>query len=192
LLVAALSFLTLGLFALVWSFVQSRWVRRIEPKCKAQLWFAVAAVCWIIVCAARVLHWWAPGILDVAQSVPWLALGFGVCWLIGTFSMAFAMRRHFTDKAIYPHIDVVMLFIFTIYYLQAHLSRIARWQKSGQAPAPVARAPFWWLLIVVLLAAMAVAAAWTVYANYPSDHRAPLTGQVSQQVAAPMAHSHTG
>lgn len=161
-----LSIVTAGAFALLWSSDQARWVRRVDSRNKASAWMTLAAACWIVGIAALVIHrLWLP---DPRLLLAAAGLGglFELTWLAGCFAMASAIRQHVADKAITVVIDPVTLFVFNIFYLQGQFTRLARWQKTGQASRKAPRAVFWWLLFVVGLLGLAVLAAVTVAGSY--------------------------
>ena len=137
--VALLSVLTLGIFVLVWMFVQSTWVKKIDPRSSATTYFIIGIACGF-----------AAGLGN-----RYTALGYGlqlvdiVFIYAGYFSMSSSLKRFGIERGLPMDIGGVTLFFFTTWYLQGQLTRIANWQRTGvieDAPKGI-----FWVLYAVLL-----------------------------------------
>jgi hypothetical protein len=137
--VALLSVLTLGIFILVWMFVQSTWVKKIDPRSGATTYFIIALVCGI-----------AGGFFGATSP-----MNFGlqvvdiVLVYMGYFSMSSSLKRFGIERGLPMEIGGITLFFFTTWYLQGQLTRIANWQRTGvieEAPKGI-----FWVIYAVLM-----------------------------------------
>lgn len=159
-LVFLFSILTLGIFAIIWPFIQASWVRKIDSDSKATLMLAGGLVCLV---AGEIV---SPG---SRQSVlgGLLTLAYYVLWIVAYFSMADSIKRKLAEYSLPVEIGGVTLFFFNTFYLQAQLSWIARWQNTGSSNPKPPKAAFYFLLLVpVFLIAMLAAIAIPQYQNY--------------------------
>ena len=112
--------LTFGIFGVIWTFRQAAWVRRLEPTCNAIF------------------------ILVVAFALP-LLLMFGgdepsmrVLRLLGNlgsfmaFVWAYLLMRRAIEDRFELNISLIMTVFFPLFYLQYHLTRIARGEYALQ------------------------------------------------------------
>lgn len=138
--VALLSVLTVGIFVLVWMFVQSVWVKKVDARSGATTYFIVALACGIV------------GSFFSAGSV--MSYGLQVVDIVlvymGYFSMSSSLKRFGIERGLPMNIGGVTLFFFTTWYLQGQLTRIANWQRTGlieDAPKGI----FWALYAVLIV-----------------------------------------
>lgn len=147
--VALLSVLTLGIFVLIWMFVQSVWVKKIDPRSGATTYFIIAVFCGVI-----------GGFFGSASVANYgLQLVDIVFVYMGYFSMSSSLKRFGIERGLPMEIGGVTLFFFTTWYLQGQLTRIANWQRTGvieDAPKGI----FWviYAVLMVLLLLLVVAA----------------------------------
>jgi len=126
------------IFPIVWAFVQSTWARKIDPNSKATILYAFWAVGNFIV-----IIFYVAAIIGIAnndqqffQSMMGaemlVALPTWVLFLIGTFGIRKSMLNYYnTTEPIQLRLSGVMTFFFNILYLQYHMSRIAKWKRTG-------------------------------------------------------------
>lgn len=164
-LVWLFSVLTLGIFAIIWPFIQAGWVRKIDRASNATLLMGLAMACLVI---GYVLYF--AGIAALAHGGGGIA-GFGalallagwVLYLVAYFSMAGSMRDKLASRELPLDIGGVTLFFFTMYYLQAQLSWLARWKRTGQTLPRASKGVFWGIFCIVpfviaILAAISIPA----------------------------------
>lgn len=156
-----LSILTLGIFAIVWPFIQAGWVRRIDPRSSASLmlWLSLGG---IIVSFFLMPPWTPAGDASpatAAERLGWL-LQLASCVLFygAYFAMSASIRRHMAFYRLPVRIGGITLFFFNTLYLQGQLTWLARWQQTGRAQPGPAKAMFWVLLGIPFAIAVAAVA----------------------------------
>lgn len=127
-LVLLFTVLTFGIFAIVWPFFHSTWVRRnIDPRSNATLYLAgnvALAVIGNVMDASG-----SEGIQGVGGLLQILAC---VLFYCGYYSMRRSMLDHYNSiEPIGLRLSGAMTFFFSILYLQHHMTRIARWKQTG-------------------------------------------------------------
>jgi hypothetical protein len=147
--VAVLSVLTLGIFAIVWMFVQSVWVKKIDPRSGATTYFIIGLACGIVGG-----FFGATSVMNYGLQVVDIVLVY-----MGYFSMSSSLKRFGIERGLPMEIGGVTLFFFTTWYLQGQLTRIATWQRTGvieDAPKGI----FWviYAVLMVLLLLLVVVA----------------------------------
>jgi hypothetical protein len=140
LLVWLLGGITGGLFTLFWCFKQAGFVKKIDPASKATLFMTLALVgqlalilvaVGIIVVSASSGNF-PVGISAVVGIVGLVGLLIGIFWLVAIFGMRGSLVRYY--NAVEPmglRLSGVMTFFFNILYFQYHMTRIAKWKKTG-------------------------------------------------------------
>lgn len=163
-----LSVLTLGIFAIVWPFIQAGWVRRIDPRSSASLllWLSLGG----LLASFFLIPMWSPvndaaSLTSVARVAKLLQLASAVFFYSAYFAMAASIRRHMTIYRLPVRIGAITLFFFNTLYLQAQLTWLARWQQTGRDRPTAARAAFW-VLLGIPSAAILAAAAIPLYQTY--------------------------
>jgi hypothetical protein len=127
-----LSVVTIGIFLIVWVFVQAVWIKRVDPKSPAVILLVVAVIC---------------GFLGGASGIDSPTYFGGqlvqvVLTYVAYYSMANSLRRFGSERGLPMPIGGVTLFFFTTFYLQAQLTRIAHWQRTG-IDEPADKRIFW-------------------------------------------------
>jgi hypothetical protein len=141
LLVALLTLVTFGLFAVVWIFVQGSFVKKIDPNSNARSFlvlYLVSYVCYMF-CYVVVIGMAAAGSSANSEIAALFGLGlslFGlllmVFFLIACFKMKSSLERHYTSvEPIALRLSGPMTFFFNILYFQYHFRRIAKWKETG-------------------------------------------------------------
>jgi Tfp pilus assembly major pilin PilA len=156
---------TLGIFAVIWPFIQANWVHKIDRRSNATLMVGVAAGCRLVGYGLYFagLASMARGGGSMVGLGALLLLAGWVLYLVAYFSMAGSMRDKLTTRELPLEIGGVTLFFFTMYYLQAQLSWIARWKRTGQTSPTASKGVFWAIFCIVpfviaILAAIAIPA----------------------------------
>src|SRR5262245_11162509 len=97
-----LSFVTCGIFSLVWIMVEAVWVKKIQPASKAVTYFGIVIGLWLLsfvlsisgaVSAARVGH--QDSSLQGIQGI--ISLGIIILWIVGAFNMRDSIEEHFNS-----------------------------------------------------------------------------------------------
>lgn len=156
--------LTLGIFALVWPFIQANWVRKIDDRSHATVLLGLAIGGFVIGYAL-----YFAGLASTPSSAGMISLGAllvlasWVLYLVAYFSMAGSMRDKLASRELPLEIGGVTLFFFTMYYLQAQLSWLARFKRTGQKSPGASKGVFWAIFLIVpfvlaILAAIAIPA----------------------------------
>jgi Tfp pilus assembly major pilin PilA len=141
-----------GIFALVWPFIQASWVRKIDARSNAMLMLGLAIGCVVIgyplyfAGLMELPHGGGSGMLGFGGL---LMFGYWVFFIVAYFSMAGSMRDKLASRALPLEIGGVTLFFFTMYYLQAQLSWIARWKRTGQTEPRASKGVFWAIFLLV-------------------------------------------
>lgn len=107
LLLVLLGWITLGLFTLIWEFVQARFLKKIKPDSNCFLYALLSLI---------------PG------------AGF-IFFLIGAFRMRAELEEYYnTVEPMGLHLSGAMTLFFNTIYFQYHFYRIAQWKKTGSLP----------------------------------------------------------
>lgn len=144
--VAVLTVVTLGIFALVWMFIQSTWVKKIDPRSGATTYLIVGLVC----------GFGGSFLGRDSQAYYILQLVDVVLVVVAYFSMSASIKRFGVERGLSVDVGGVTLFFFTLWYMQGQLTRIANWQRTGvveEAPKGV----FWAIYAVLVVLAMFLA-----------------------------------
>jgi hypothetical protein len=133
-IVLLLSSMTLGLFLAAWMFVQSAWVKKIDPRSKATRYYLISMILVALAAGATTL----PGGPPVwSPMIVLLSLGSGTFLLAGIFSIRKWLETHYAfNEPALVRLSRVMAFFFHVIYLQYHFTRIA---GSTEANRRVAR-----------------------------------------------------
>lgn len=131
-LVLLLTVVTMGIFFIVWMFIQSSWVRKIDPRSNATTLLAVYVI--LVLIGQIVIEASGEGSAGAGAGVL-LVLAGSVVSIFGFFSMRRSMLDYFnqTDPAGLK-LSGVLTFFFNVLYLQYHMTRIARWKQTGILP----------------------------------------------------------
>ncbi|AND69904.1 hypothetical protein ATSB10_24500 [Dyella thiooxydans] len=155
---------TFGIFGLIWPFIQSSWVRKVDPRSRATLMLGLAFGSFVLgygmVIAGAVPRGESAG--GAAMLGLLLMMAYIVLFVAAYFSMAGSLERHFNRGTPTVRIGGITLFFFNVYYLQGQLRWLARWKETGRTDPPPPKGVFYllWLFPFVLgiLAAIAIPA----------------------------------
>jgi uncharacterized membrane protein len=129
-LVLLFTLLTLGIFMIVWIFVQSTWVRKINPASNATTQFIVYIS--LAVFAQILLE--GSGNLKAVGLL--LTLVSYVVFYFGAYSIRRSMLNHYNSvEPMELKLSAAMTFLFSTFYFQYHMTRIARWKAAGKLAA---------------------------------------------------------
>lgn len=162
------SILTLGIFAVVWPFIQANWVRKIDPRSIAwpMLWLSLGGV----IVSFFLIPSWTPiddeAPLTSTERLGWLLqLASGVLFYGAYFAMSASTRWHMDTYRLPLRIGGITLFFFNTLYLQGQLTWLARWQQTGKTQPKAPKAVFW-VLLGIPFAAMLGAITVPLYQTY--------------------------
>jgi hypothetical protein len=202
-LVVLFTILTLGIFGIVWPFIQANWVRRIDEQSSAKTMLGLAITCYFIgyflILAGTPspegdgAH---PGMVGFGAL---LELTYFVLYVAAYFSMAGSIKREMAAYQVPVQIGGVTLFFFNTLYLQGQLSWLARWQRTGQTSPKASKAVFWLLLGIPFTVAIMAAVAVPAYQDYVMRAQVasalaqaePLKGQIIESVGRNRAWPET-
>jgi len=143
LLLILIQFFTGCLFGLVWIFVQTSWMKKINPKSRATGSIAVATLGGLAGVALLTTGGIAEGLNPApsgAFDINMVMAGLGLLLLIaapifffsGIFSMKKSLETYYnTIEPINLRLSSFMVIFFNIYYFQYHFTRIAEWKRGG-------------------------------------------------------------
>jgi len=125
-----LSFVTCGIFSVVWIMVEAVWVKKVQPASKAVTYFGIVLGLWALsfvlgisgaVSAARTGH--EDSGLRGIQGI--LSLAILIVWIVGAFNMRDSIEEHFNSaEPIGLSLSGVMTFFFNVWYFQYHFTKI--------------------------------------------------------------------
>jgi hypothetical protein len=133
--VLLLSIVTLGLFYIVWAFVQAAWVRRLDPSSNA---LKLLAIYLVLTLVGEWLADTAPQESAQVLAGALLSLAGAIVSIFAFFSMRRSLLARYGDGGPEPiglKLGRAMTFIFNVLYFQHHLTRIAKWKEDG-GPSP--------------------------------------------------------
>jgi multidrug transporter EmrE-like cation transporter len=127
-----LEVVTCFLFGAVWMFVQSIYVKRIDPNSKGTMFYALNLGCGIV---GRIVV----GVLNVSRqhelATIFSLVLFVACIVLaqmGNFDIKASLENHFnTAEPINLQLSGPMTFFFSIFYFQYHFNRINNWRRRG-------------------------------------------------------------
>ncbi len=124
--------LTLGVFYLVWMFVQAAWVRKIDPASNAMTLFIVDMV--LFVAGEAVAAAGGEGSNGETAGTLLVLAGI-VVFVVGTYSIRRSMINHYNSaEPIGLRLSAALTFFLGLLYLQHHMTRIARYKRTGVLP----------------------------------------------------------
>lgn len=124
--VLVLTFLTLGLFGVIWLFVQARFIQKVYPVGYGVFWLmAWLAFCLILIAARFEGHIGFAILFRLLASASYLG---------GLFSMKSSLEAYYNNKEnMGLRLSSVMVYFFSVFYFQYHFHRIAFWRRTGIA-----------------------------------------------------------
>jgi len=135
--------LTVGIFAMVWMFVQSVWVKKIDPRSGATTYLIIGVACGL-----------SGGFAGPDSQLYYLLQLVNIVFvLMAYYSMSASVKRFGSERGLPVDIGGVTLFFFTMWYMQGQLTRIAKWQRTGlieDAPKGI----FWAIYAVLIVLAI--------------------------------------
>jgi GYF domain 2 len=125
-LVLLFTMLTLGIFALVWVFIQQNWIKRIAPETATSGTLCLVGYV-VLFITANIFQ--ANGHL----TLYWISLiASTILFWSWAFGAANAMRGYYNQtEPIGLKLSGPMVFFFSTFYIQHHMTRIANWKKTG-------------------------------------------------------------
>ena len=131
-LVLLLTVVTFGLFFIVWMFIQSIWVRRIDPKSNAT---GVLAIYVGLVLAGQLLAESSEVASSGAVIGMLLVLAGSVVSIFGFFSMRRSMLHHFNQaRPDSLKLSAALTLFLNVFYFQYHMTRIAEQSPADAKP----------------------------------------------------------
>lgn len=126
-----------GIFQIVWLFIESGFVKKIDPESKGTAFLIGSMVTQVF--AFFVFFGTASAYSDRTEPPTGAIVLFVLIILVGTvlhimavFNMRSSLEHYYnTVEPINLRLSGVMTFFFAIYYFQYHFSRIAAWKKTG-------------------------------------------------------------
>ena len=129
-IVLLLTFLTCGIFSMVWLVVEVLWIKKVKPDAKSVTYLTIAVVLWLTVLVSGFYQ----GVMSAASGHPspglqgvslLLNLGYIVMYLFAVFTMKSDLEEHFNSaEPIGLSLSGVMTFFFAVFYFQYHFNRI--------------------------------------------------------------------
>lgn len=129
-LVLLFTFLTCGVFSMIWLIVEGVWLKKVKPDSKGVRYLMITIAIWILMIVLAVAQGVAVGSSGQPQPglrgvVGLLDIGYFVFYLIAVFAMRSDLEDHFnTAEPIGLSLSGVMTFFFAVFYFQYHFSRI--------------------------------------------------------------------
>jgi len=135
-LVLILTMFTFCLFGIVWIFVESSFVKKIDPRNISRALFIVAFLLGFAYGGIVVFAGMVGGPNDVpviAKMGSLIGLVIVVCVLVAIFKMRSSLVQYYNMvEPIGLKLSGVMTFFFSILYFQHHFTRIAEWKRTGR------------------------------------------------------------
>jgi GYF domain 2 len=130
-LVLLIGVFTCGLFSYAWMIVESVFVKKIKSDSKGLLFVALGI-------AGFFLSAFIGGVMNALQHGdsnpfgPLISLASFVLYIVGMYQIKGDLEDYYnTTEPINLRLSGVMVFFFNVLYFQHHLSRIAKWKKTG-------------------------------------------------------------
>ena len=139
-LVLLFSWLSGGLFQIIWAFVQASFVKKIDPSNSSLTLFIVGILgfggCFVLFMVGIAS---SSGGTDFGASQAGmfglaflLEIGAGVCLIVANFKIRRSMLNYYNSvEPIGLRLSGAMTFFFNILYFQHHFTRIAKWKQTG-------------------------------------------------------------
>lgn len=133
-LLLLLTVVTLGIFYVVWLFIQGAWVRKIHARSNA---ITLLVVYLVLVLGGEIVSAGAAKDSTEAAAGGMLVLAGSIAAIVAIFSMRRSMLDYFNQAgSIGLKLSWLLTLLFGAFYLQYHLTRIARWKATGLLPVP--------------------------------------------------------
>ncbi|HEV2619117.1 MAG TPA: GYF domain-containing protein [Acidobacteriaceae bacterium] len=137
-LVLLIGVFTCGLFCIVWDFVQSAWMRRVNPRSNALFLYIAEFVFSILTTGVRGYLIFRTAFHGVRYQPHWeISLGISIISIalleFARFDMRRSMEEHFNGpEPIGLSLSGVMTFFFGVYYFQYHFTRINEIKRAAR------------------------------------------------------------
>ncbi|WP_263382369.1 DUF4339 domain-containing protein [Granulicella arctica] len=144
-LVLLFGFLSCGIFIIVWEFIQTSWMKRVQPDTKALLYNIAYVALWglniafsignvAITASNRAGAIGSPLMSSISLLI---TLGYIVLLIVYRFAMRSSMEKHFTTvEPIGLTLSGVMTFFFGCLYFQYHFNRINEIKRAYRISNP--------------------------------------------------------
>jgi len=120
-----------GIFLIVWMFIQASWARKINPASNATA--QLAGYLFLFVLSEVIGAATSDGLKSVSLL---LLLGSYVAFYFATYSIRRTMLDHYSKvEPMQLKLSAAMTFFFSTFYLQYHMTRIADMKNSGSTLA---------------------------------------------------------
>ncbi|MGN6480397.1 pilin [Luteibacter sp.] len=161
--VLVLAFITGGVFAWAWAFVQASWVKKIDKDSKSMLLLGLSAVSYVG--GFAVAFYEKPPFGPLVMLL--LFLVSIVLFYIAIYSMAAAVEHDARRRGLFVRLGGITLFFFHIYYLQGTLTWLGRWKGAGLTEPAPPNGVMWCILLIPLpVVSILAAIAIPQYQNY--------------------------
>lgn len=128
-LVLLFTLLTFGVFFVVWICIQAAWIKKIDPRSNAM---AMMVIYLVLVLVGQVIASANPEGSSGAAAGGMLVLIGSIVSIVGIFSMRRSMLDHYNKaEPIGLRLSGALTFFIGVFYLQHHMTRIARWKQTG-------------------------------------------------------------
>jgi hypothetical protein len=127
-----------GFVAIVWILMQAWWVRKLDPRSKA-IWYLVT---YLVISYGAIIPNLSGAFMQelnkpeiglvLSLLAIMMSLGSIVFYFVAVFSMRSSMEEYFQSvENIGLRLGPFLTFFCGVYYFQYHMTRIARWKKTG-------------------------------------------------------------
>jgi hypothetical protein len=124
-IVLVLAVVTLGIFDIIWMFVEASYVQKLRTGSKVLVFYLIGVILILFAGFAD-----AGGVKEISGL---LQLAGSILILVGHFSMRSALEEYYTSvEPINLQLSGVMTFFFNTVYFQYHLSKIRKWKLTGE------------------------------------------------------------
>jgi hypothetical protein len=141
-LLIVLATVTLGLFGMIWAFIETGFIKKISPKCNGRGLLLLAVAMDLAYLIMLALYNFAGSTFGLYPHDAFLllvvvgaivAVSLPILLIRALFRMRTGLLDYYNStEPIQLRLSKAMTFFFNIYYFQYHLSRIAKWKKTGQ------------------------------------------------------------
>jgi hypothetical protein len=140
--VLLLTFVTCGIFSMIWLVVEMLWIKKVKPNSKSAIYLTVAVGVWVALIVASIYQ----GVSSAASGHPSpalqtlalaLDLAYFIMYLYSVFTMRSEIEEHFNSaEPIGLSLSGVMTFFFAVFYFQYHFTRINEMKRMQMMGHP--------------------------------------------------------
>lgn len=120
-----LTIVTCGVFSVIWLFVQASFLKRIDPKSHATLFYGLYIAGYLL---GALLASTAGGAAAIGGLLMLVAVGFAIA---GSFSIKGSLEEYYSAEPVRLRLSGGMTIFFNVFYFQYHLARITKWRRTG-------------------------------------------------------------